>query len=220
MAGVAEADGIEVVCATPHIRPDHEVEPKEIEGRAQAVNDELERRGVATRVAPGGELAEVQAWRLDDETLRRVSLGGGGLWLLLEPRPGPLGDSLVTTVDILAERGFCAVIAHPERHAAGDFFERVAELVQHGALIQATAALVAEGPASGTLLELTRRGLLHLLGSDAHSSHGGRPVRLSEGFAALETIDLVKPHLDWVRREAPAAVLRGEPVSPPFAPTA
>jgi hypothetical protein len=45
-----------------------------------------------------------------------VSLGGGGRWILLEPRPGPLSDSLTETVDALAARGFSSLIGHPERH--------------------------------------------------------------------------------------------------------
>jgi tyrosine-protein phosphatase YwqE len=220
MARQAEADEIEVVCATPHIRPDHEVAPHELESRVEAVNSRLEQEGVATRVAVGGEVAEEEVERLDDETLRRVSLGGSGIWLLIEPKSGPLSDTLLRTVEHLTERGFQTVIAHPERHAAGDFFEQVAALVQRHALIQATAALVAGGPASPTLCELARRGLLHVLGSDAHSSHGGRPVQLSPGLAKLATIDSLKPHLDWIAHKAPRAILDGKPVEAPFAPAA
>ena len=94
MARQAESDGIAVVCATPHIRPDHEVAPHELESRVAAVNAELERQGIATRVAVGGEVAEDEVERLDDETLRRVSLGGAGIWLLIEPKAGPLSDTL------------------------------------------------------------------------------------------------------------------------------
>jgi tyrosine-protein phosphatase YwqE len=218
MARQAESDEIEVVCATPHIRPDHEVAPHELESRVAAVNAELERQGIATRVAVGGEVAEEEVQRLDDDTLRRVSLGGAGIWLLIEPKAGALSDTLQHTVEQLTERGFQTVIAHPERHAAGDFFDQVAALVERHVLIQATAALVADGPASDTLLELARRGLLHLLGSDAHSSHGGRPVQLSPGLARLATLDLLKPHLDWIAHQGPRAILAGKPVQAPFAP--
>jgi tyrosine-protein phosphatase YwqE len=189
MARQAESDGIEIVCATPHIRPDHDVRVEELEARVEAVNEALEREGVSTRVRLGGEVAELQVERLDDEFLRCVSLGRGGRWLLIEPRPGPLADSLLETVGGLVERGFQSVVAHPERHASGDFVERLAALTERGALIQATAALVADGPASPTLLDVAGRGLLHLLGSDAHSSHGGRPVQLSTGHARLAEVE-------------------------------
>ena len=67
------------------------------------------------------------------------------------------------------------------------------------------------------MLELAERGLVHLLGSDAHSSHGGRPVALSGAVAALRATARVGPHLDWVTREAPTAILAGADVAPPFA---
>jgi protein-tyrosine phosphatase len=220
MARQAESDGIEVVCATPHIRPDHAVSIPELVNRVSAINEELDRQGVAVRVAQGGEVAETIAETTDDWNMREVSLDRNGVWLLLEPRPGPLGDPTVTVVEQLAARGFRAIIAHPERHAGERFREQLEALVARGALIQVTAALVADGPAAPTMLALAEEGLVHLLGSDAHSSHGGRPVRLSEGLARLAGVDRLMPHLDWVARDGPASILRGEAITPPFAPTA
>src|SRR5437899_4466328 len=116
MAKQAQSDGIAVVCATPHIRPDHEVRIDELPGRVAAVNEELERRGLEVRVATGGEVAEPSLEYLADEELRAVSLGGSGCWLLVEPRPGPVSDSLRAAVAHLSGRGFKTVVAHPERH--------------------------------------------------------------------------------------------------------
>src|SRR6185295_13755602 len=139
MARQAEADGIEVVCATPHIRSDHDVVPDELEGRIAAVNDELERQGLKVRVAHGGEVADEALEEVADEKLRCVSLGKTGIWLLVEPRPGPITGDLIDTVDQLAKRNFRCVIAHPERHAGADFRERLEALVERGALIQVTS---------------------------------------------------------------------------------
>jgi tyrosine-protein phosphatase YwqE len=66
------------------------------------------------------------------------------------------------------------------------------------------------------MLALASRGLIHVLASDAHSSHGGRPLRISGGITALEGIEALRPHLDWIAREAPAAIIRGEALEPPF----
>lgn len=217
MARVAEADGIRLICGTPHIHPDHNVTPHELEGRAHAVNVALEREGIGVRVIPGGEVAEPMLDQLSDEVLERVSLGVGSRWLLVEPRPGPLGQHLFDAVEKLADRGFRSVIAHPERHPGVDFQDHLAALVEQGALVQATAALVAAGPASDYLLELAAEGLIHLLASDAHSSHGGRPVRLTDGLSRLAEVDLVRPHLDWVVSAGPAAIIAGEDVRPPWA---
>jgi tyrosine-protein phosphatase YwqE len=218
MARQAEEDGIEIVCATPHIRPDHKVRLDELPQRVAAVNEELKRRGVSTRVTTGGEVAELHLPELDDEELAAVSLGGGGLYLLVEPKPGPLSSSLVKVVEELAERSFRSIIAHPERHPGHDFYDQLATLVERGALVQATAALIATGPAAPTLLDLAGHGLVHLLGSDAHSSRGGRPVRLSVGLARLAEVDRTAPHLSWIAADGPAAILEGEPALPPFSP--
>jgi protein-tyrosine phosphatase len=218
MARQAESDGIRVVCATPHIRPDHDIRIEEVRPRVEALNEELERRQVATRVVEGGEIAEQSLADLDDDDLRQVSLCGNGLWLLVEPRPGPLGEPTVAAVELLRERGFRSVIAHPERHPGARFREQLEALVERGALIQVTAALIAEGPAAPTMLGLAEHGLVHLLGSDAHSSRAGRPVRLSHGLARLAEVERLKPHLRWIATDGPEAILNGEAAAPPFAP--
>ena len=218
MARVAESDGIKLICATPHIHPDHKqkVVPEQLQAKAEALNEELERQGLDVRVIAAGEVAEPMLPELSDEQLARVTLGNGR-WLLVEPRPGPLGQHLFDAVERLADRGFRSVIAHPERHPGIGFHDQLAALVEQGALVQATAALVAEGPASAYLLELASEGLIHLLGSDAHSSHAGRPLRLSDGASRLAEVDLVRHHMDWITSDGPAAILAGEDVRPPWA---
>ncbi len=217
MARLAARDGTDVIAATPHIRHDHDVRIPELAGRVEELNDALAREGVAVDVVAGGEVAETALEGLEEPELRAVSLAGGG-WILLEPKPGPLGDSLLEAVEQLHELGFRALIAHPERHISEDLPARIGELIRHGALIQATAAHLAGGAARAGMLALAERGLIHVLGSDAHSSHGGRPPQLSEGIAALGEVKSLRPHLDWIAEEAPSAILRGEAPTPPFEP--
>ncbi len=215
MARVAEHDGIGVVCATPHIRHDHDVRIEELPDRVAELQRELDRCGIDVRIAQGGEVAQHAADGLDSDQLRAVSLDGG-CWVLLEPAPGALADELPAVVERLSARGARVVIAHPERHAAGDFEERLRELAARGALIQWTADfLVQSDPAgAGSLVaRLAREGLVHLLASDAHSSHGGRPLRLRAAFARLAEVCSAE-QLEWISRRAPAALLRGEPITP------
>lgn len=214
MARQAEQDGIAVVCATPHIRADHDVRIEDIAGRVAAVQRELIARGVRVQLVPGGELAQAEADRLTDVQLRSVALGGSGGWVLLEPAPGPLTSDLEALVRRLAGRGLSSVIAHPERHAAADFEERLGALVSSGCLIQWTAEFLADAEPGGHTLRLAREGWVHLLGSDAHSSHAGRPVRLAAGFARLATV-CTPARLKWIVADAPTAILRGDPVTPP-----
>ena len=215
MARQAAADGIEVIAATPHIHPRHAVLIHELDERVAALNAELARQQVGVRVVTGGEVSEPMLDDLDDDDVRRVSLGGGG-WILVEPRPGPLSDHLELAIDALTRRGFRSLVAHPERHAGGDFRERLEALVVAGALIQVTAALITEGPAAPVMLEMAALGLVHVLASDAHSSRVGKAVKLSHGMARLREVPPLAPYAEWTVREGPAAILAGQDVMPPF----
>ncbi len=217
MARVAEQDGIEAVCATPHIRDDHDVRIEELPGRIEQLQRELDRLGVGVRIAQGAEVAQLSAEQLSDAHLRELSLGGGG-WILLEPAPGPLSDDLRALTARLAARGARLIVAHPERHAGADFEQRLRELAAQGCLIQWTADFLAQADVAdpdALMARLAREGLVHLLASDAHSSHGGRPLRLTPGFDRLR--ELCPPEqVHWIAEQAPAAILRGEPVKPPW----
>jgi protein-tyrosine phosphatase len=217
MARQAEADGIEAVCATPHIRHDHDVRIKELEGRVRGLNARLEQELVAVKVLQGGEVAETAVEGLGEEELARVSLGGGG-WILLEPAPGPLDDSLLRRVGHLADRGHRTIVAHPERHLSADMFERMAALVAAGALIQATADFFLREQMAAGMLAMAERGLVHVLSSDAHTARAGRPVRISPALEKLREVELLAPHVEWIAETAPRAIVKGEPLEAPFEP--
>ena len=217
MARQGAADGIGVVCATPHIRHDHDVRIGELRERSLALEAALRDHGIPVAIQPAGEVAETVLDHLDDAELGQVALGGR--WVLLEPAPGPLGDSLHEACERLAARGYRPILAHPERHLTHDLPERLATLIGDGALVQSTAAHVADdGPLGDGMRELAERGLIHVLGSDAHSASAGRPVRLSDGVERLQGIDRLAPHVEWIAELAPAALLAGREVTPPYSP--
>jgi protein-tyrosine phosphatase len=217
MARQAEEDGIEAICATPHIRHDHDVRIEELAGRVRGLNERLQRELVAVRILRGGEVAETALEGLSEEQLELVALGSGR-WILLEPAPGPLDDSLLRWVGHLAERGYRTIVAHPERHLSADMFERMAALVAEGALIQATADFFLREQMAAGMLAMAEKGLVHVLSSDAHSVLGGRPVRLSPALEKLREVELLAPHVEWIAETAPRAIVNGEPLEPPYAP--
>jgi protein-tyrosine phosphatase len=218
MARQAAADGIRAICATPHIRHDHDVRIHEVAERVAALNGRLREAGVPVEVLTGGEVAATAVSGLSDEELAQVALGGGQ-WVLLEPAPGPLGESLVRCVAHLGERGYRALVAHPERHLSADMFERISGLIGDGALVQATADFfLREGGTGKGMRALAEAGLIHVLSSDAHSSHGGRPVHMSAAFEKLAEVESMRPHVEWMREVAPRAIVSGEELNVPFAP--
>jgi protein-tyrosine phosphatase len=217
MARQAAADGIEAICATPHIRHDHDVRIHEVADRVEAVNRRLREEGIPVAVLPGGEVAATAVADLSEEELARVTLAEGR-WVLLEPAPGPLDDRLARCVALLAERGHRALIAHPERHLSADMFDRIARLIGDGALVQATADFFLRERTAAGMRSLAEAGLVHVLSSDAHSSHGGRPVHLAAAFEALGEIEFLRPHLEWMAETAPRAIVSGGDLNVPFDP--
>jgi protein-tyrosine phosphatase len=218
MARQAVNDGIERVCATPHIRHDHDVRIEQIAGRIDDLNRALRDAGLPLEILQGGEVAETAVEGLGEEELSQVALGGGR-WILLEPAPGPLSDTLIARVAHLAERGHRTLIAHPERHLSADMYERIAALIANGALVQATADFFLRERFADGMRMLAEQGLVHVLSSDAHSSHGGRPLHMREAFERLAEIDSVAPHLEWMRDIAPRAIVEGEKLVLPFGPS-
>jgi protein-tyrosine phosphatase len=217
MGRQAAADGIEAICATPHIRHDHDVRLHELAERVDVVNAALAEAGTPVTVLRGGEVAETAVEGLAREQLELVALGRGR-WILLEPGPGPLRDSLLERVEHLHERGYRALVAHPERHLSADMYERIAGLVAAGALVQATADFFLRERMAAGMEALAAAGLVHVLGSDAHSSHGGRPVHLSAAFERLAAVEPVATHIEWMRDEAPRAIVEGGELELPFGP--
>jgi tyrosine-protein phosphatase YwqE len=216
MARQALADGITVVCATPHIRHDHDVRIAELRDRVGDLNAALRAGGIGLTVITGGEVASSALDGLTRADLQAVSLGGGGRWILLEPAPGPLDDRLEAGVLRLLELGFRALIAHPERHLGDDLIERLRRLIAHGALVQATAAYFTEPTTRDGMLELTRAGVVHVLGSDSHSSRAGRPAALGPGLDVLTSVAPAAQERDWIAQIAPYGIVAGALITPPF----
>jgi protein-tyrosine phosphatase len=217
MARQAEADGIAAICATPHIRHDHDVRIEELAERVRGLNARLEQELIAVKILQGGEVAETALEGLSEEQLSLLALGEGR-WILLEPAPGALDDSLLRRMAHLADRGYRTIVAHPERHLSADMFERMAALVAEGALIQATADFFLRENMAAGMLAMAEKGLVHVLSSDAHTVLGGRPVRISPALERLREVELLAPHMDWIAETAPQAIVSGDPLEVPFDP--
>jgi len=219
MAHAYEADGVEIAVATPHLRADFPaVVPAEIDGRCIAIEDAAAAEGCRLEIVPGGEVD--LSWALDasDADLRTVSMEGRGRDLLIETPSNPLGPGVADALFAVEVRGYRLTLAHPELSPAYQRApEALAALSDRGILLQVTAGALLRSPkhsASAALAQgLVRRGLVAAIASDAHSPGPWRAPEM--GRAVVSAARIASPaQAEWLVRDAPGAILAGEPLPP------
>jgi protein-tyrosine phosphatase len=218
IARAAVADGITGMAATPHVREDYPTEASAMRARLAELRESLAEAGVPLELHSGGEVALTHLDRLDEDELRAFALAGSRYLLLEFPYQGwPL--DLRTRIFELQVAGLVPVLAHPERNpetiAAPN---RVAALVEAGALVQLTASSL-DGRGGRAVAETARylldAGVVHLVASDAHA-----PAVRGVGLAgAVEAVG-DEPLARWLTELVPAAIVADAPVPPRPASTA
>jgi protein-tyrosine phosphatase len=209
--------GTRVLAATSHVSHMFPIDPGVFPARLAEVREALQDVEVPLELVSGGELAPSRVGDLDDDALRALSLGGGP-YLLVECPFSPVSAELEPLVFELQQRGWRILLAHPERSAAFHRApERLARLVDRGALVQVTA-----GSLTGQFGQTARRfsvsalqdGLVHVLASDAHDATD-RPPGMTAGLVAAER-DLpgIGAQAEWLTEEVPAAILAGDELPP------
>ena len=211
IARLAAADGVRLIAATPHVRDDSPTDPSTMERLVAELRAAIQHEGIPIELRPGGEIAIDWLERLSDHDLRRFGLGGSPRYLLVEfPYTGwPL--SLHEWVFRLVAKEITPIIAHPERNAEVQSDpEELRPLVDAGALIQVTAAALDGriGRASQAAgLELIRRGLAHVLASDAHTAY----IR-EAGLGAAVAVIGDEALAGWLTWDVPRAIVTDAPL--------
>lgn len=210
IARAAVDDGITGLAATPHVRDDYPTSVAAMYAAVAELREALAASAIQLELYTGGELALTRLDAMTPEDLRGYALAGSRYLLLEFPYAGwPL--DLPTQIFALQTAGFLPVLAHPERSPEVIASpERLAPLVAAGALVQVTAAsldgrLGRKMQRSG--LELVRRGLAHLIASDAHAP-SLRGVGMSDAAAAVGDPVVAR----WLTVDVPAAIVADEPV--------
>lgn len=222
MARQAVSDGVTTIAVTPHMREgDYLNERETVLGSVDRFRGRLAAEGIPLAIEPGSEvhLAPRLAERLLERRILaygdRLPAEGWVAYLLLECPYRTRPIRLDETVFELSLAGIVPVIAHPERIR---WFQeepaRYEELVRRGALGQMTGSslLGTFGRQIQALSEsLVRRGLVHILASDAHDTKY-RPPRLAAARDRwAELAGQANAHAATV--EIPRAMLAGEAVA-------
>jgi protein-tyrosine phosphatase len=216
MARSALGDGIETVVATPHVNVRYGVEPESIRSAVGELNAELEREGLPLSVLGGAEIAFSRIPGLDDQQLRELCLGRS-TYALLESPYNAAGALVEEAVFSLKVRGFRPVLAHPER--CPEFQRDVARLerlVEGGVACSISAGSIRGQfgePVKRFAFQLLRRGLVHNVSTDAHSSVRRPPV-LRTAFRGSGNPFATSGLQRWLTDAVPAAILADEPLPP------
>lgn len=209
MARVAVGAGTRAIATTSHVNTGYGIPIDTLESARETLADRLREAGIALELLRGGEVAPGRLGELDDDDLRRVALGGGS-YVLLECPFSPVGSAMDPMVDDLHRRGFQVLLAHPERSPSFQREpDRLAGLIERGALAQVTSASLAGGfggVARQVAETMLQKGLVHVLASDAHDpAHRSPDLRVAA--AAMD-----EDQFAWMTELAPAAVLAGGPL--------
>lgn len=176
----------------------------------------LDAVGIPLKLHAGAEV------RLDPESCRKdtwLTVGDMGTYMLVELPPGiPLVAMLETQLFEIQAAGITPIIAHPERMAYLQKDPTILErwVVERGMLAQGTLCTLAGAAgerAIKTLEGFLSKGLIHVMGTDAHACD--RRLRdLDQAVARLEVVvGAENAHL--IRFTNPRHVIAGTPVRRP-----
>jgi protein-tyrosine phosphatase len=218
-ARVAVEDGTRVLVATPHCKDGFFVNSRDdVLREVGRLREMLEAHDVTLRLEPGAEvhICPDLVPRIRDG--RAPTLADNGKTLLLELSLTQYPVELENLVFQLNLAGIVTLFAHPERiRYFQDDIERYENLVRLGAYGQLTTGSILGRFGNDTRLfstELLRRGLVHVVATDAHNVRGRAP-RMREAVEAI--VPLIGERRAWsMANEIPEALLEGaEPEVPP-----
>jgi protein-tyrosine phosphatase len=212
MLRAAEADGTQVIAATPHA---HHVRADQITDGVARLRELAAEAGINIEIIPGHEarLAPDIADRYRQGDI--IPLNHSGFQLielhLFEEWPKELSEKSIARIQAT---GLIPVMAHPERYPAVQREpEWLGRLIERGILMQVNSHSLTgyHGPeAQKTAETLIERHLVHVIASDAHNA-GRRPPVIR---AALERAAIIAgpDYVHWMMSNA-AAIIRGDRVS-------
>ncbi len=212
MLRIAEADGIQIIAATPHA---HHVPAVRITDGVACLRELAAEAGIAIEIIPGHEarLAPDIADRYRENDL--IPLNHTSYQLielhLFEEWPKELSEKSIGRIQAA---GLTPVMAHPERYpAVQNDLDWLDHLIECGILLQINSHSLTgyHGPeAQATAEKMVERQLVHIIASDAHNP-GRRPPAIRN---AIERAAIIAGP-DFANRllANAAAIVRGEDVS-------
>ena len=185
-------EGITTIVATPHHHNGRYINAaKDVVQLTESVGKKLREEGIPLQVLHGQEI------RIHDELPEAWKRGelltlSGSRYILIELPSSRFPKGLDELIHEIAVLGMVPIIAHPERNAAIVREPELLEaLVDAGAVAQVTTHSLLGGfgrNVEKTAWLLCRRGLIHIVSSDAHHTE-------RRGFRLNEAYDIIRKRL-------------------------
>ncbi len=207
-------EGIDTICATPHLMEEPSQEAVDrFTHSFQSFQEQISSHGPPVNLALGSEVY-FQTGLEKILGFPGLTLNGTGKYLLIELPMQEIPRGAEQIIFSLVMAGMIPILAHPERNFSVLKDEALLEpIVRAGALIQVNAGSL-EGQfgrqVKKTTLSLLKKGLVQLIGSDAHSA-ASRPVRLT---GAVENAAQVvgQEMAQLMVTDYPQRILAGQPL--------
>ncbi len=214
MAEMALQDGIRITVATPHMLNGlYENDLESVQEDVLNLQEALKRRGLPLEIRVGGDVHVLPGMVEAVRAGRAVTIDNMGKYLLVELPSNSIPEGVKEEIFQLKLHGITPIITHPERNA---LILRdpliLEEFVEMGSLAQLTAMSLTGGfgrVARQGAETLLKRGLAHVISSDAHSVYD-RPPLLSKAVEAAAAILGSFDEAEQMVKHTPAAVLEGE----------
>lgn len=218
MCRIAAADGIEAIVATPHmLNGMYAVTAEQVLAGVRALNDSLAAEGLSLRVLPGADVHVDKGLSGCLAEKKVLTLADKGKHLMIELPQDVLPAEIADLLFQIQLKGVTPIVSHPERNVEVQRNPEVLlGLVERGALLQVTAGSLTGAFGSRAEecgLGLLRRGMAHLVATDAHNALR-RPPRLSGAREVVER-EMGPEEARAVFEERPARLLSGAYVEPP-----
>ncbi len=212
LARVLVQEGVHSAIATPHYNDEFpRRSAAEIRSRVHDLQYALDLERIPLRLYAGHE-ALIKPGLVEDIQAGRLATLNGSRYLLLELWPRTWIPETERVIFELRAAGIIPVLAHVERYRAiQDKPDRLAALVQQGALAQLTASSLTNlwGKMVRRSAEtLLKRGLVHCIASDSH----GMKKRKPDVAAGLQSAGKFRDK-EYIRRmieTQPGAILKNE----------
>jgi len=213
-ARVAVEDGIRVCVATPHCKEGFYVNDRAaVLAGVERLRSRLSSEGVNLELLPGAEvhICPDLVDRIGDG--RAPTLADNGKTLLLELSLSQYPVELNNLVFELKLAGIQLLFAHPERikyfQDDPSHYEEVVRLGAWGQITTGSILGVFGSTAAAFSEELLRKGLVHVVASDAHNTRG-RPPRMREAIDVMAEM-IGEARAEAMGTSAPQALLEGRP---------